>query len=116
MKRKIIVDKIIICLDKILRYCGSCSYEDFRNDQQLIEACVFNLSQIGELANKIDGEFKEYHSNIPWKKLYGLRNRIIHDYEGVNFLLIWEIIKEDLPKLKTQLTEISNNMKDTEIA
>ena len=103
MKHKIIVDKIILYLDKISRYCSGRSYEDFRVDLQLIEACVFNLSQVGELANKIDVNFKEYHSDIPWKKLYGLRNRIIHDYEGINFLLIWEIIQEDLPKLKAQL-------------
>ena len=92
MRRKIIVDRIILCLGKISKYCADHSYEDFQIDQQLIEACVFNLSQMGELANKIDTNFKELHSDIPWKKLYGLRNRIIHDYEGVNFSLIWEII------------------------
>ena len=108
MKHKTIVDKIALNLDKILRYCAGRSYEDFRIDHQLIEACVFNLSQVGELAKKIDENFKELHSGIPWKKLYGLRNRIIHDYEGINFLLIWEIIQEDLPKLKEQLTTISD--------
>ena len=108
MRRKISVDKIILCFDKIFGYCAGLSYEDFRIDQQLIEACVFNLSQAGELANKIDVDFKESHRSIPWKKLYGLRNRIIHDYEGINFLLIWEIIQEDLPKLREQLATIND--------
>ena len=108
MKPKTIIDKIIQCLDKISRYCAGRSYEDFRIDQLLIEAFVFNFSQAGELANKIDKDFKESHSGIPWKKLYGLRNRIIHDYEGINFLLIWEIIQEDLPKLREQLAAIDD--------
>ena len=108
MRLKVLVDKIILCLDKISGYCAGRSYGDFRIDQQLIEACVFNLSQAGELAHKIDGDFKEFHNGIPWKKLYGLRNRIIHDYEGINFVLIWEIIQEDLPKLKEQLAAINN--------
>jgi uncharacterized protein with HEPN domain len=107
MKRKAMVDKIIVCIDKISLYCAEHSYEEFRANQQLVEACVFNLSQIGELANKIDDDFKNSQSAVPWKKLYGLRNRIIHDYEGVNFLLIWEIIKNDLPSLKEQLVTLN---------
>ena len=72
----------------------------------LIEACVFNLSQLGELANKIDEEYEKAHSDIPWRQIYGLRNRIIHDYEGINLKLIWEIIKDDLPDLVTQLLSL----------
>ena len=110
MKHKIMIGKIAGCIDKVLRYCEGVSYEDFSVNQQLIEACVFNLSQIGELANKIDDEFKASHADVPWKKLYGLRNRIIHDYEGINFLLIWSIIKDDLPKLKEWFTAIENDL------
>ena len=106
MKDKNIIEKIVFYIDKILRYCCEISYEDFSVTPQLIEACVFNLSQIGEHAQKIDDEFKARHTDVPWKKLYGLRNRIIHDYEGINFLLIWTIIKDDLPKLKEQLAAI----------
>lgn len=76
----------------------------------LVEACVFNLSQIGELANKIDKDFEENNSSIPWRVLYGLRNKIVHDYEGVNLVLIWDIIKEDLPELNTQLVELNQKL------
>jgi uncharacterized protein with HEPN domain len=106
MKHKRITEKILAYIDKILAYCAGCAYEDFRANSQLIEACVFNLSQIGELANKIEPDFADGHAGIPWKKLYGLRNKIVHDYEGINFTLIWEIIQDDLPKLKTQLEAI----------
>ena len=72
----------------------------------LAEACVFNLSQIGELVRHLDRDFIEQHSNIPWAQMRGLRNRIIHDYEGVNLMLVWEIIKYDIPTLIVKLKEI----------
>ena len=72
----------------------------------LVEACVFNLSQIGELVRHLDRDFIEQHPDIPWAKMRGLRNRIIHDYEGVNLMLVWEIIKYDIPTLIVKLKEI----------
>lgn len=71
----------------------------------MVEACIFNLSQIGELANKIDTDFEENNPSIPWRIMYGLRNKIVHDYEGVNLVLIWDIVKDDLPKLYRLIDE-----------
>ena len=72
----------------------------------LVETCVFNLSQIGELVRHLDNEFIELHSELPWAQIRGLRNRIIHDYEGVNLNLVWEIISYDIPRLIINLKEI----------
>ncbi len=72
----------------------------------LIEACVFNLSQMGELVNKLDDAFIEKNQHISWHKIRGLRNRIVHDYEGVKMILIWEIVSSDLPNLKNDLEEL----------
>ncbi len=74
----------------------------------MVEACVFNLSQIGELVNKLDKEYLSKHHEIPWLKMRGLRNRIVHDYEGVNLNLIWEIIEMDIKALKEQLLKLIN--------
>lgn len=106
MRNKIAVEKMLKYISKIIDYTKSKTYDDFINDSILIEACVFNLSQVGELANKIDKNFKNDHTLIPWKILYGLRNRIVHDYDGVNLVLIWDIVKEDLPELQAQLDEL----------
>ena len=86
MKNKLIVEKILKYISKILEYTKSTNYDDFLKIPILVEACVFNLSQIGELANKLDKEFQETNPDIPWKILYGLRNKIVHDYEGVNLV------------------------------
>ncbi len=110
MKNKIIVEKILKYISKVLDYTKDTEYDDFIKNSILVEACVFNLSQIGELSNKIDKEFESANSQIPWRVLYGLRNKIVHDYEGVNLVLIWDIINEDLPELNNQLKELNNNI------
>jgi uncharacterized protein with HEPN domain len=108
MRNNNIIQKIIEYIEKIETYCEHCvSYEAFTENKMVIEACVFNLSQIGELANRLNDEFTIKHSTVPWKEIYNLRNRIVHDYEGINFLLIWQIIKDDLPQLKNQLVAIA---------
>ena len=106
MKNDIIVKKAIGYADKIISYCDGKDYEAFSNDTMLVEACVFNLSQIGELVRHLDDDFMNQHSYIPWAQMRGLRNRIIHDYEGVNLVLVWDIIKYDIPDLREELIKL----------
>ena len=106
MSNEIIIQKLIGYTEKIIGYCDGVSDEQFSADSKLVEACVFNLSQMGELANRVDHAFAAAHDEIPWQYIYGLRNRIVHDYEGVNLVLIWEIIRDDLPILREQLRKI----------
>ena len=110
MKNKLIVEKILKYISKLLAYTKDVEYTSFVKNSILVEACVFNLSQIGELANKIDKDFEERNPSIPWRVMYGLRNKIVHDYEGVNLVLIWDIIKEDLPELNNQLEELKQKL------
>lgn len=106
MRNDIIVSKLIGYADKVMGYCEGISYDAFCNDSKLVEACVFNLSQMGELANRVDDVFADANPSIPWRLIYGLRNRIVHDYEGVNLRLIWEVIHDDLPGLRGELAKI----------
>lgn len=97
-------------IDTINRYCEGYDYEGFCQNSMLVEACVFNLSQMGELVAKMDDSFKSQYPEVHWRQLYGLRNRIVHDYEGVNLKLVWEIIDEDLPEMRIQLVRISDGI------
>ena len=107
MRGEIVVQKMAGYVEKIIAYCEDCTYESFAADSKLVEACVFNLSQIGELCRKTEDAFISKQPEIPWREMYGLRNRIVHDYEGVNLMLVWEIISEDLPELGKILKTIS---------
>ncbi|NLK00094.1 MAG: DUF86 domain-containing protein [Clostridia bacterium] len=106
MKNQRIVNKIIDHIDSILEYTGNENYSGFRKNKMMMEACIFNLSQIGELVNKLDEKYRDINREIPWFKMRGLRNRIVHDYEGVNLRLIWEVIDRDIAPLKKQLTKL----------
>ena len=103
MKNEMVIQKMAAYADKVLGYCADMNYEEFSADSKLVEACVFNLSQMGELVKYVDDTYASVHPEIPWRYIYGLRNRIVHDYEGVNQVLIWEIISDDLPALRRDL-------------
>ena len=110
MRDKIIVDKMLRYIDKVRDYCKGMSYDEFRGNDLLVEACVFNLSQIGGLVAKLDDAFRKKNRQIAWEEIYGLRNRIVHDYEGVNLRLIWEIIADDIPELQRDLNDIKKQL------
>ena len=100
MNNKALIEKIINHAEKIVKYCEPISNQsDFFSNPMLVESCVFNLIQIGETANKLETVFVDENPNIPWHALYGLRNRIVHDYDGVKFNLVWDIVHDDIPEL-----------------
>ena len=92
--------------EKLIAYCKGYTYDTFIADMKTVEACVFNLSQLGELCRIVDTSFSQAHPEIPWREMYGLRNRIVHDFEGVNLRLVWEFISEDSPELRNTLEEM----------
>ena len=103
MKTQVILRKIINYINTILTYTKDTNYKSFVENKMMVEACVFNLSQIGELVNKLEKEYILSKPEVPWFKIRGLRNRLIHDYEGVSLILVWESISSDLEILKKQL-------------
>ncbi|MBO5128509.1 MAG: DUF86 domain-containing protein [Clostridia bacterium] len=106
MKDIELLRKILDCIDKIQSYTDGTGYETFQQNTMMVEACVFNLSQIGEHCHSITDEYKELHPELPWHEMYGLRNRIVHNYEGVNLKLVWEIISADLSELREQILSL----------
>lgn len=94
---------------KAISYCQNIdTQEGFEANSQCVEACVFNLMQIGELAKQcLSDELKADITSIPWKQLYGMRNRIVHGYDGVDMTIVWATIKNDLPTLDKELTKMN---------
>lgn len=87
-----------------LEYCSGVTRESFLENRMLQEACVFNVLQIGELAARaIEYGIDREHPDIPWRQMRGMRNRIVHDYEGVRLDVVWETIQDDFPQLLTLL-------------
>ena len=102
-----VLRKIIAHIEHTIEYCAGQDFDSFMADRMRQEACVFNVLQIGELArNGLDESFVSSHPNIPWKQMYGLRNRIAHDYEGIQMKIIWETITKDFAPLRDALQGI----------
>lgn len=102
----VILNKILDYINEVKEFINGYSKEQFEADRKTINACVFDLSQIGELAGKISDETINEYSNIEWRGLKALRNRIVHDYEGVNLSIIWEFLSNEILDLENQIKEI----------
>ena len=109
-KDEIIIMKILKYINEIKIFINNYSYEEFRSDRKTINACVFNLSQIGELARKVSQDLQNKYLTIEWRGIKALRNRIVHDYEGVNLNMVWEFLTTELNELEVMLSEILKAM------
>ncbi|MCI8345671.1 MAG: DUF86 domain-containing protein [Clostridia bacterium] len=107
-KDKIILDKILNYIQEIQEFINGYTQQEFNKDKKTINACVFNLSQIGELTGKISEETIKENPQIEWRGLKGLRNRIVHDYDGVNLDMIWGFFEIELQELEEQILKLVN--------
>ena len=98
--------KMIEYINKALKYTEGCSFETFSRNEEKVDATVFAISQIGELVKNITKESMERYNNIELIIIKNLRNKIVHDYEGINLNLIWDIITDDIIQLKMDLEKI----------
>ena len=78
------------------------------DDETLKRAVVRSLEVIGEAAKKIPADFKLKWNSIEWKNMTGMRDRLIHDYIGINYSIVWDVIKNKIPKLHEQIQEVLN--------
>lgn len=102
----LLIEDILECIEKIERYITGLNFEEFSKDEKTIDAVVRNFEIIGEAANKIDESIKNDNKDIEWRKMIGLRNRVVHDYLGVDLEIIWFIISNELQRLKEKLSGI----------
>lgn len=102
----LLVEDIIDSAIKILEYTDNLSFEEFINDSKTVDAVIRNFEIIGEAANRLPGEFKDKYSDIDWHRIRGFRNRIVHDYFGIDYSIVWEIKGSFLPHLIIILNSI----------
>jgi uncharacterized protein with HEPN domain len=91
---------------RIRSYTDGLTIEEFLEDQKTIDAVVRNFEILGEAATRVEPDFQGTNPQIPWKQLKGYRNRLIHEYFGVDYEIVWDIIENELDHLTTQLAEL----------
>ncbi len=95
----LLLQDILDSAEKIRKYVDGCDYQDFLDDDKTIDAVVRNFEVIGEAGNRIDPDFRNSNPEIEWNRIRGLRNRLVHDYFGIDYEIVWSIIQNDLDYL-----------------
>jgi uncharacterized protein with HEPN domain len=80
---------MLTSMNRILDYIGNADYEEFKENFMMVDAVVRNFEIIGEAAGKVSRSIQNKHPEIPWKKMYCLRNLVIHEYFGIDHEMIW---------------------------
>jgi uncharacterized protein with HEPN domain len=108
---KLFVEDILDAIGKIECYIKGLSYNDFIEDAMVIDAVIRNLEVIGEASTNIPEDIRKKYPAIPWKRMIGLRNIVIHGYFGIDLGIIWEIITRNLPETKPLIVEMLKKSK-----
>ncbi|MBP6812170.1 MAG: DUF86 domain-containing protein [Saprospiraceae bacterium] len=95
-------------IQSIQLYTEGMSSRFFLDDPKTRDAVVMHFVVIGEVSSRIPEDFKKENPQIPWSEMRGLRNRIAHDYFGVDYEIVWDIIQNNLASLAQQIREIGN--------
>ncbi len=100
---EIYIQDIKDSIKKIGKYVEGMDFQEFEKDEKTVDAVIRSLEVIGEAANNIPDEFKKKHEDIPWEKIISMRNKMIHEYFGVDLEIVWETIKADIIDLSSKL-------------
>jgi len=116
MKRKYLdyIEDMLSEINYLIKRSQPLTFEDFILNEDLNRAFVRSLEIIGEASKKIPDEIRNLSPRIPWKEIAGMRDKLIHDYFGVDYETVWETIKVDLPKLKEELEKLKYILEEIE--
>ncbi len=95
------LNDIIIAITDIEEFTLGMSYEMFSGDKKTINAVIRSLEVLGEATKHIPLSFRKKYPDIPWNKMAGMRDVLIHDYMGVDLMTVWKVSQERLPELKS---------------
>lgn len=102
----VILKKILSYINDVEQYITNYNIELFFKDKKTMAACAFAVSQIGELAKEISEDTQERYDYIPWRSIKGMRNKIVHDYENIDLVVLWRTIDESLPTFGMQISDM----------
>lgn len=111
---KIFLEHILESINRIENDLNGLSEVEFSESLTIQDAVVRRLEIIGEAVRNLPASFRKKYFKIPWRKISGMRDVLIHEYFGVDMALVWKIANKDVPKLKRQISELLEKFCDKE--
>lgn len=97
---------ILVEADYLLEHSSGLEFETFLADETLQRAFVRSLEVIGKAAKRVPDDFRASHPEVEWRAMAGMRDRLIHGYFGVDFELVWDVVRNRIPELRNQIADI----------
>lgn len=107
---KILLGHILDSIEEIEKYKRHATKRKFSQMTMMQDAIIRRIEIIGEAVKKLPPDFKRKYPKIAWAEIAGMRDILIHDYFGVNINIVWKTIREDIPFLKNQITELIDGL------
>lgn len=104
---QLFLNDLTLSCDKILRYSSGLSREQFFAEEKTYDAVLRNLEILGEAVKHLSREFRDAHPKIEWRKIAGLRDMVIHEYFGLDAHILWDVVSNEVPRLREQLQSIT---------
>jgi uncharacterized protein with HEPN domain len=99
---------IIVSISRISEYIDDLNFDEFKKDYKTVDAVIRNFEIIGEASKNLPAEMRDEYSDVPWAEMYLLRNKVSHEYFGIDYEIIWDVAKNYLPANKCQIEKILN--------
>lgn len=106
------VHDILDSIDDIEDFIKGMDFNDFKGDKKTVNAVIRSIEVIGEASKKFPKSIKDKHSGIPWKKIGGMRDKLIHEYFGIDLEILWKVAKEEIKKIKPGVKQILSSLEE----
>jgi uncharacterized protein with HEPN domain len=100
------IKDILSSIQDVEEFTSGITFEDFLKDKKTIKAVIRSLEVLGEASKKIPDDVKTRYPRIPWKRMAGMRDKLIHEYFGVDLEIVWNAAKKELPPVKSSIEEL----------
>ncbi len=108
------IQDIIDSIDAIFEFIGTAGYDEFIIDRKTVYATVRAIQVIGEAAKKVPDDIRDRYREVPWRNMAGMRDKVTHEYFGVQMKILWNTVKVDLPPLKNTMLQILRELETKE--
>jgi uncharacterized protein with HEPN domain len=102
---------IIDSINDIEAFTSGMDFESFMKDKKTVNAVVRSIEVVGEATKRIPKSIRDKHPAVPWRKMAGMRDKLIHEYFGVDLEILWKTTKEDIPSLKSAIQDVLKCLK-----